>query len=494
MSVTNTLYAKTQVITPSTVLTNGAFTTTLATAVTGANYTLTFPTTDGNASEYLQTDGSGNLTWATSGAGDVTGPGSSTDNALARFDATTGKIIQNSGVIVDDTNNMTGVVNLTTDGKITVSGTTADGLVLEPYNTAAGNTSEIRFLELAASGTNYVGFKSADALAANVIWTLPTADATTANQALVSDASGVLSFADVLVGAGAVTDNAITRFDGTTGNLVQNSGVLIDDSNNITGVQNLTVTGDLTVNGTTTTINTTNTEITDNIFTLNFGEVGAGVGGGTGTSGFEIERGSVTPNVTLLFEETTDIWTIGDVGGTLGTDKFRIVEQADASVTSGAIPGYDANGRLAEASGLAAGEVTQLQNIGATTISATQWGYLGAMDQGVATTDSPTFAGLTLTSPLAVEVSAVLTADPNPVNTEVSRFDTSGGAIAPTLPSAATSQGKSFTFILETAGNDLTITRAGSDTIDDNSSTTIVLSVQFQRLTLMAVGTIWYIV
>ena len=208
MSVTNTLYAKTQVITPSTVLTNGAFTTTLATAVTGANYTLTFPTTDGNASEYLQTDGSGNLTWATSGAGDVTGPGSSTDNALARFDATTGKIIQNSGVIVDDTNNMTGVVNLTTDGKITVSGTTADGLVLEPYNTAAGNTSEIRFLELAASGTNYVGFKSADALAANVIWTLPTADATTANQALVSDASGVLSFADVLVGAGAVTVGA----------------------------------------------------------------------------------------------------------------------------------------------------------------------------------------------------------------------------------------------------------------------------------------------
>ena len=30
-----------------------------------------------------------------SGSGDVTGPGSSTDNAVARFDGTTGKTIQN---------------------------------------------------------------------------------------------------------------------------------------------------------------------------------------------------------------------------------------------------------------------------------------------------------------------------------------------------------------------------------------------------------------
>jgi hypothetical protein len=41
-------------------------------------------------------------------------------------------------------------------------------------------------------------------------------------------------------------------------------------------------------------------------------------------------------------------------------------------------------------------EVQQLQNIGATTISATQWGYLGVMDQNVRIADSPTFAGLTV--------------------------------------------------------------------------------------------------
>lgn len=39
---------------------------------------------------------------ATAGSGDVTGPGSSTDNAITRFDGTTGKTLQNSLVTIDD--------------------------------------------------------------------------------------------------------------------------------------------------------------------------------------------------------------------------------------------------------------------------------------------------------------------------------------------------------------------------------------------------------
>ena len=41
-----------------------------------------------------------------SGGGDVSGPASSTDNAIARFDSTTGKIIQNSTVTLDDNGNV----------------------------------------------------------------------------------------------------------------------------------------------------------------------------------------------------------------------------------------------------------------------------------------------------------------------------------------------------------------------------------------------------
>lgn len=41
-----------------------------------------------------------------SGSGDVVGPTSATDNAIARFDTTTGKLIQNSGASVDDSGNL----------------------------------------------------------------------------------------------------------------------------------------------------------------------------------------------------------------------------------------------------------------------------------------------------------------------------------------------------------------------------------------------------
>jgi len=49
------------------------------------------------------TNGTGAITIAASGGtGDVTGPASSTDNAITRFDSTTGKIVQNSLVTVAD--------------------------------------------------------------------------------------------------------------------------------------------------------------------------------------------------------------------------------------------------------------------------------------------------------------------------------------------------------------------------------------------------------
>lgn len=40
------------------------------------------------------------------GSGDVVGPASSTDNAIARFDSTTGKLLQNSSATIDDSGNM----------------------------------------------------------------------------------------------------------------------------------------------------------------------------------------------------------------------------------------------------------------------------------------------------------------------------------------------------------------------------------------------------
>jgi hypothetical protein len=50
-----------------------------------------------------------------SGTGDVVGPTSSTDNAIARFDTTTGKLLQNSTVTIDDNGNTANVNSITFD-------------------------------------------------------------------------------------------------------------------------------------------------------------------------------------------------------------------------------------------------------------------------------------------------------------------------------------------------------------------------------------------
>lgn len=62
-------------------------------------------------------------------SGDVVGPSSATDNAVARFDGVTGKLIQNSLIIVDDSGNITGAANISATGA-TISGLTASQAVI----------------------------------------------------------------------------------------------------------------------------------------------------------------------------------------------------------------------------------------------------------------------------------------------------------------------------------------------------------------------------
>jgi len=76
------------------------------------------------------------------GSGDVVGPSSATDNAVARFDATTGKLIQNSVLIVDDSGNVSGVLS-------------------EQYNVATTPPTIVEGLEAwdSGNGTLEVGLK-----------------------------------------------------------------------------------------------------------------------------------------------------------------------------------------------------------------------------------------------------------------------------------------------------------------------------------------------
>jgi hypothetical protein len=145
-----------------------------------------------------------------------------------------------------------------------------------------------------------------------------------------------------------------------------------------TGTSNfndIVVAGDLTVQGTTTSIETTNTTITDNVIVLNEGEVGAGIT--NTTAGIEIDRGS-EPNVTFVYDDSIDKWTIGTetlVAGTIeatltgditgdiagdvtstGTSSFAIVTISGDTTATGTVT--SSAGFIGNVAGNVIGDVT----------------------------------------------------------------------------------------------------------------------------------------
>ena len=137
--------------------TGGEYVALQAPATLAASYTLTMPVDDGTSGQALITDGSGVLSWSTSASGDVYGPASATDNAIARFDLTTGKLIQNSVVtIADTTGNMAGVGTLSS-GAITSSSLTSGRV---PFAGASGliqDAAALTFDGTILSATRFAG-------------------------------------------------------------------------------------------------------------------------------------------------------------------------------------------------------------------------------------------------------------------------------------------------------------------------------------------------
>jgi hypothetical protein len=118
-------------------------------------------------------------------------------------------------------------------------------------------------------------------------------------------------------------------------------------NNDVTVGNNLVVTGDLTVSGTTTTVNTETINLADNVIVLNSNATGSA----TENAGIEVERGD-DANKTLIWNETTDKWTVGtetfnactlevDDGSTTWpisskSDNLHIGTDASCSLTTGA--------------------------------------------------------------------------------------------------------------------------------------------------------------
>lgn len=91
------------------------------------------PSQTGNTGKYLTTDGT-DTSWSVNPLGDVVGPASATDNAIARFDTTTGKLLQNSVVTVSDAGAATGFTTLAASTSVTtpiVQASNSGGLALK---------------------------------------------------------------------------------------------------------------------------------------------------------------------------------------------------------------------------------------------------------------------------------------------------------------------------------------------------------------------------
>lgn len=121
-----------------------------------------------------------------------------------------------------------------------------------------------------------------------------------------------------------LTDNTVTKWDDTNGQLINTS--ITDDGTDVTVSTNLIVGGDLTVQGSLTSLETTNTAITDNVIVLNSGETGAGIS--SITSGIEIERGT-EGNKTFVYHETNGRW---ELSGKLQVSDVPVVTSGIGSI------------------------------------------------------------------------------------------------------------------------------------------------------------------
>ena len=151
----------------------------------------------GTANQYLKVNsGASALEVATLTAGDASGPGSATDNAIARFDGTTGKLIQNSTATLSDIGQAAFV-----------------GYARVTANTGAGTSG---YLELqstdSGSGTKTLRIEpSAAATTSTQTYVFPT-DYGTGGQFLSTDGSGNLSWATASGGGsgGPILESQIT--------------------------------------------------------------------------------------------------------------------------------------------------------------------------------------------------------------------------------------------------------------------------------------------
>lgn len=306
----------------------------LAPAAAAGSTTYTLPSADGSNGQVLSTNGSGTLSWTSTGAGsgDVVGPASATDEALARFDLTTGKLIQNSNATLTDAGALTltngAVINEAgADSDTRIEGDTDANLLFVDASTdrigvgtsSPGSKLDVKgTLRLSGSSSGYVGIAPA-AAAGSTTYTLPSADGSS-GQVLSTNGSGTLSWASAggsgtvtsVGGTGTVNGITLTGTVTTSGNLTLGGALTgVDLTTQVTGTLPVGNGGTGITSGISGGIpyfSSSNTISTTNVLTTGALIVGSGAGAGpvSTTTGTGILTFLGTPSSANLAAAVTD--------------------------------------------------------------------------------------------------------------------------------------------------------------------------------------------
>jgi len=177
--------------------------------------------------------------------GDVVGPSSATDNAVARYDSTTGKLLQNSVVTVGDTGAVSGVTTLTASTSVTtpiVQASNSGGLSLKnsagttqismgggggdnvtiavPTNINGANAQ----IDISPTGTGHVHIKPTGTGSLEIAPTnVGTIDNMTIGGTTARAITGTTITATSFVGSGASLTNVVNSLTASTGISVSGS-------------------------------------------------------------------------------------------------------------------------------------------------------------------------------------------------------------------------------------------------------------------------------
>ena len=157
----------------------------------------------------------------------MVGAGTATDNAVARFDGTTGEIVQNSVVIVDDTGGVTGVTQLDVDNlrldSNTISSTDTNGnIVLAPNGTGDVqlDADTVRVGDSGAAATittNGAGNLTLSTNAGTNSGTIVINQGTNGDIALTPNGTGEVDITKVNIDGGTIDGTAIGGASASTG-------------------------------------------------------------------------------------------------------------------------------------------------------------------------------------------------------------------------------------------------------------------------------------